>query len=156
MLASIPVAGKALAVSAGVLALPLSALAAIGMFTGGVIMAVPFLGWLRKKKQQKLEVLESANASIENAFRSMRLYKIPELTQKSGELIKELNSQLERDLSTLNKQLHEAIQRKETLETAVEAEEFKKDECTFLALKDLLAEGNEKLSSLKYQTGEGH
>ena len=119
-------------------------------------MAVPFLGWLRKKKQQKLEVLESANASIENAFRSMRLYKIPELTQKSGELIKELNSQLERDLSTLNKQLHEAIQRKETLETAVEAEEFKKDECTFLALKDLLAEGNEKLSSLKYQTGEGH
>ena len=117
-------------------------------------MAVPFLGWLRRKKQQKKEVLESAAASIENAFRSMRLYKIPELARRSDELIKELNSQLERDLATLNKQLHEAIQRKETLETAVEEEEFKKDECTLLALKELLTEGNAKLSSLKCQIGD--
>ena len=111
-------------------------------------MALPVFSWIRGKKQQKKEILDSAKASIENAFRSMRLQKIPELGRKASEFITELNVQLEKELSAIENQFNEAVQKKKLLGSSIDDEAFKQDEYRLIALRDLLQEGNDVLSTL--------
>lgn len=131
-----------------VVAFPLTALAVIGMVGGALFMSLPAWGWIRGKNQQKKQVIDSARASIENAFRSMRLQKIPELRRKSAEFINVLNARFEQDRSVVEKNIKEAIQKKKNLGLEVNTEEFKKDETHFLELRDLLEVGDRILVSL--------
>ena len=131
-----------------VVAFPLTALAVIGMVGGALFMSLPAWGWIRGKNQQKKQVIDSARASIENAFRSMRLQKIPELRRKSAEFINVLNARFEQDRSAVEKNIKEAIQKKKNLGLEVNTEEFKKDETHFLELRDLLEVGDRILVSL--------
>ena len=140
--------GQSIAGVLGTLAFPLTALTVIGMVGGALFMALPVFGWIRGKKQQKKEILDSARAAIENAFRSMRLLKIPELTRKAGEFTKELNAQLDKELATVENQLNGLIQKKKQLDASIDDEAFKRDECRLNALRDLLKEGGDVLSSL--------
>ena len=140
--------GESLAGILGILASPLTALAVIGMAGGALLMALPVFGWIRGKNQQKKQILDSARASIENAFRSMRLQKIPELSRKADELIKELNAQLEKELAAVETRLNEAVEKKKLLGNSIDDEAFKRDECRLAALKDLAAEGENVLSTL--------
>ena len=140
--------GESLAGVLGIVAFPLTALTVIGMVGGALFMAWPVFGWIRGKKQQKNEILDSAIAAIENAFRSMRLQKIPELNKKASEFTKELNSHFKNELSIIENQLNEAIEKRKLLGTSIEDETFKKDEFRLNALRDLLQEGNDILATL--------
>ena len=137
-----------LGAAAGTIAFPLTALTIIGMTGGAIFMALPVFNWIRGKSQQKKQVFESARASIENAFRSMRLQKIPELKRKSAEFIKLLNTQFDQERGMIEANIKDAIDKKRLLGEEVDAESFKKDEARLLELRDLLKEGDDILISL--------
>ncbi len=140
--------GKTIAGGLATIAFPLTAMTVIGMVGGALFMALPVFSWIRGKNQQKKEILDSARAAIENAFRSMRLIKIPELTRKAGEFTKELNVQLDKELASVEEQLNGLIQKKKLLDASIDDEAFKRDECRLNVLRDLLKEGDDVLSSL--------
>lgn len=108
-----PVAvGGPIAGMLSIITFPLTALTVVGMVGGGLFIALPIFGWIRGKKQQKQEILNSAEISIENAFRSMRLSKLPDLKQKACELTSSLNIHFEEELKAIQHQLQEAINHK--------------------------------------------
>lgn len=140
--------GKGIAGILGTLAFPLTALTVVGMVGGSLLMALPAFGWIRGKAKQKREILDSAMSSIENAFRGMRLQKIPELGRKADDLIKELNARLEKDLAAIKSKLDDAVQKRKLLQDNTTDESFKQDECRLAALRDLLREGSDVIASL--------
>lgn len=117
-------------------------------------MALPVFSWIRGKRMQKLEILDSAKASIENAFRSMRLTKLPELARKADEFISMMNQHFETERTSLSKQLQDSISQKKLLTTEVSAEAFQKDECSLQCLQDLLEQGNQVILELNKNYAE--
>jgi len=140
--------GKGIAGIMGTLALPLTALTVVGAVGGALLMAMPVFGWIRGKNKQKREILDSAMSSIENAFRSMRLRKIPELGRKADDFIRDLNARLDKELEAVKHQLDEAVQKRQHLQEEIGDESFKQDECRLAALRDLLQEGRDAIASL--------
>lgn len=151
---SVPWVGSVLGATLGTVALPLTALTVIGMTGGALFMALPVFSWIRGKKMQKLDILDSAKASIENAFRSMRLTKLPELARKADEFISMMNQHFETERTSLSKQLQDSISQKKLLTTEVSAEAFQKDECSLQCLQDLLEQGNQVILDLNKNYAE--
>ena len=148
-LSGVPIVGGwLLGQAAGMLAFPLTALSLIGMTGGILLMALPVYGWIRGRSQQKKQVLDSARASIENAFLSIQRRDIPELRRKSAVFIEELNIRFEKDSLEIKSNILDAIKRKKALGKEMETESFKKDEVHLNELRNLLCDGEKILNVL--------
>lgn len=102
---SIPVIGSVFAV----LSLPIVAVGILATTGGGLFLALPVFGWIHGKNRQKKELLANALSAINNAFREIKLTKLPYLEHQGTKLVDELKARLHKETTSVQIQLKNAI-----------------------------------------------
>jgi len=129
--------GSVLAAAGGVVTLPLTALAAPLLLGGSLFLGLPILGWVRGKKRQKNEIIESANNSIIKSFCTMRTTKLPMLRQQGEMLVIKLKDSFTTKMQQTQEGLNQALREKTHL---LGNSEIEKSGADIHYLADLLAE----------------
>ena len=120
--AGVPFVGWLFAGVGGILTAPLALLAAPLLFSGTLSLALPIFGWIRGKKRQKEEVIQSAENSITNAFCAMRTTKLPMLRQQGNMLVIKLRDSFTKQKEQILLGLKQALNEKTHLLTSGDIE----------------------------------